>query len=71
VLAALAEHGIAGGLDLGASYPELGPSLLVCATETKTDADIDSYARALGAVMHAPQATTLSEASGARGAAHA
>ena len=53
VLAALAAHGIAGGLDLGASFPELGPSLLVCATETKTDADIDSYARALAAAMHA------------------
>ena len=71
VLAALAAHGIAGGLDLGASFPELGPSLLVCATETKTDADIDSYARALGAAMHAPHATTQNEARGARGAAHA
>ena len=54
VLAALAERGIAGGLDLGASFPELGPSLLVCATETKTDADIESYARALGAAMQPP-----------------
>jgi glycine dehydrogenase subunit 1 len=71
VLAALAAHGIAGGLDLGASFPELGPSLLVCATETKTDADIESYARALGAAMHAPHATTQNEARGARGAAHA
>jgi glycine dehydrogenase subunit 1 len=71
VLAALAAHGIAGGLDLGASFPELGQSLLVCATETKTDADIDSYARALGAAMHAPHATTQNEARGARGAAHA
>ena len=71
VLAALAAHGIAGGLDLGASFPELGQSLLVCATETKTDADIDSYARALGAAMHAPHATTQNEARGGRGAAHA
>jgi glycine dehydrogenase subunit 1 len=71
VLAALAAHGIAGGLDLGASFPELGQSLLVCATETKTDADIDSYARALGAAMHAPHATTQNETRGARGAAHA
>jgi glycine dehydrogenase subunit 1 len=71
VLAALAAHGIAGGLDLGASFPELGPSLLVCATETKTDADIDSYARALDAAMRAPHATAQNEARGARGAAHA
>jgi glycine dehydrogenase subunit 1 len=71
VLSALAAQGIAGGLDLGASYPELGPSFLVCATETKTDADIDSYARALGTAMHAPQATTQDEARGAGGAADA
>ena len=71
VLAALAAQGIAGGLDLGASYPELGSSLLVCATETKTDADIDVYARALAAAMHAAHATTQNEARGAGGAAHA
>jgi glycine dehydrogenase subunit 1 len=51
VLAALAERGISGGLDLCASYPELGHALLVCATETKTDADIDAYARALADIM--------------------
>jgi glycine dehydrogenase subunit 1 len=71
VLAALAERGIAGGLDLGASFPELGPALLVCATETKTDADIDAYARALAAAMHAPHDTAQNEARGASGAAHA
>jgi glycine dehydrogenase subunit 1 len=53
VLAALAERGILGGLDLGASYPELGNALLVCATETKLDVDIDAYARALAGVMQA------------------
>jgi len=47
VLAALAERGIAGGLDLTDSHPELGPAILVCATETKLDQDIDAYARAL------------------------
>lgn len=61
VLPALAARGIAGGFDLSESYPELGHALLVCATETKTDADIDAYARALGAVMKMPH--------GARGAA--
>jgi glycine dehydrogenase subunit 1 len=71
VLDALAKHGIAGGLDLGASYPELGHSLLVCATETKTDADIDCYARALGEAMQASDDMTPSAPRGARGAAHA
>jgi glycine cleavage system P protein (glycine dehydrogenase) subunit 1 len=51
VLAALAERGIAGGLDLAPAYPELGHAMLVCATETKTEADIEAYARALGAHM--------------------
>ena len=56
VLAALAAHGIAGGLDLGASFPELGQSLLVCATETKLDVDIEAYADALAHVMNQPLA---------------
>ncbi len=51
VLAALAERGIAGGLDLHGHYPELGHALLTCATETKTDADLDAYARALGEIL--------------------
>jgi len=53
VAAALAERGILGGLDLGASHPELGDALLVCATETKLDIDIDAYATALADVMQA------------------
>jgi len=54
VLAALAERGIAGGLDLVPSYPELGAAMLVCATETKTHADIETYERALRAVLTMP-----------------
>jgi glycine dehydrogenase subunit 1 len=53
VLAALAARGISGGLDLCASYPELGNALLVCATETKLEADIEAYANALADVMRA------------------
>ena len=53
VLAALAARGISGGLDLSASYPELGNALLVCATETKLEADIEAYANALADVMRA------------------
>src|SRR6516162_5644562 len=47
VLGALAARGILGGLDLAGFYPELGNALLVCATETKTGADIDRYRSAL------------------------
>src|SRR5258708_18158738 len=51
VLSALARRGIFGGLDLIDRYPELGHALLVCATETKLDADIDTYSRTLADVM--------------------
>jgi glycine dehydrogenase subunit 1 len=53
LLAALAERGILGGLDLSSSYPELGHALLVCATETKLDVDIEAYASALADLMRA------------------
>jgi glycine dehydrogenase subunit 1 len=32
-------------------YPELGHALLVCATETKTPADLQKYADHLGRIM--------------------
>ena len=51
VLEALASRDILGGYDLSEAYPELGNALLVCATETKTEADIDAYVAALGEVM--------------------
>ena len=54
VLEALAERDILGGFDLSGAYPDLGDALLVCATETKTDADLASYADALREVMTAP-----------------
>ena len=56
VLGELAQRGIAGGLDLSADYPELGPALLVCATETKTSADIATFAGALGEALAAVKA---------------
>jgi glycine dehydrogenase subunit 1 len=56
VLAALARRGIAGGLDLSGRYPDLRYAMLVCATETKTDADIRCYAQALDEIMHSPRA---------------
>jgi glycine dehydrogenase subunit 1 len=54
VLKALARRGIAGGLDLAEHYPELGHALLVCATETKTTADIDTYAQVLRELQNEP-----------------
>lgn len=51
VLEALARRGIVGGYDLARAYPELGNALLVCATETRTDADVAAYEAALRQVM--------------------
>jgi glycine dehydrogenase subunit 1 len=56
VLKGLASRGILGGLDLGEYYPELGHALLVCATETRTAADIERYAAVLGEVMQSARA---------------
>jgi glycine dehydrogenase subunit 1 len=52
VLRALARQGVLGGLDLTPDFPEFGHPLLVCATETKTSDDIDTYAKALRRVLH-------------------
>jgi glycine dehydrogenase subunit 1 len=54
LLDALRAQGILGGFDLGGEYPELGNCLLVCATETKTAADIARYATAMSQLLHAP-----------------
>jgi len=51
VLDALAARDILGGLDLSAAYPDLGNTMLICATETKTDADLQLYASALADIM--------------------
>jgi glycine dehydrogenase subunit 1 len=56
VLDALAANNILGGFDLSQDYPDLGNALLVCATETKTDADLESYAAALESALHDTQA---------------
>ena len=54
VLEALAVDGVLGGYDLARDYPELGNALLVCATEMRTNAEIDDYATRLGRIMAAP-----------------
>jgi glycine dehydrogenase subunit 1 len=51
VLAALQAQGILGGYDLSADYPELGNALLICATETKTAADLQNYAQQLSLIL--------------------
>lgn len=51
LLEALAAEGIIGGQDLARHYPELGPALLVCATETRTSTDIAAYARTLARLL--------------------
>lgn len=43
----LLEHKIIGGLDLEPFYPELGPAMLFCVTETKSRAQIDALVGAL------------------------
>jgi glycine dehydrogenase subunit 1 len=53
VLAELARRGIVGGFDLSTDYPELGPALLVCATETRSRQDIAQYADALADTLKA------------------
>ncbi len=53
VLNELARQGIAGGYALAQHYPELGESLLVCATETKTTEDLELYVRAMAAALRA------------------
>jgi len=51
VLRQLATSHIFGGYNLTKFYPKLGNSLLVCATEMRTSAEIDNYAEKLQVVM--------------------
>lgn len=51
VLDALQQAGIAGGYAVDEHYPTLANTLLVCATEMRTDEDIAHYARVLKHIM--------------------
>ncbi len=51
LLAGLSAANILGGYDLVTEYPELGHALLVCATEMRSAADIDTYARTLAGLL--------------------
>ena len=52
VLHALAKKKIQGGYALCKAYPELKNCLLICATETKTEDDINAFAKQLNVVVH-------------------
>ena len=49
---ALARQNILAGYDLSNDYPEFGHALLVCATEARTEAEIDAFAAALKKSMN-------------------
>ncbi|NNM58723.1 MAG: aminomethyl-transferring glycine dehydrogenase subunit GcvPA [Legionellales bacterium] len=47
----MAKHGIQAGYDLSQVFPELGNSLLICVTETKTDDDLQRYGKVFQATL--------------------
>lgn len=51
VLAHLAEQGILAGWPLAECYPQLQNSILMCATETKTEHDIDVFIHHLQSIL--------------------
>lgn len=51
ILSALQAAGIAGGYPVASHYPQLANTLLVCATEMRTQEEIDAYANALKAIL--------------------
>jgi glycine dehydrogenase subunit 1 len=51
LLRSLAAHNILGGYDLATDYPELGPAILVCATELRTEEELQGYAAKLGRIV--------------------
>ena len=52
-LKSLAAHNLLGGFDLGRDYPELGDAILVCATERRSEAEIEAYRSKLERVIQA------------------
>ena len=51
VLEKLEQANILGGYDLSDDYPQLGNALLVCATELRSESDIEQYVGQLTAIM--------------------
>ncbi len=52
VLRSLAAHNVLGGYDLSAEYPELGDAILVCATEKRTEQQIEDFRDKLDRIMN-------------------
>jgi glycine dehydrogenase subunit 1 len=61
ILDELADAGIQGGYGLTHDFPELGQSLLVCATETKTEPDLTFYAEQLRSLLIPQHASRTAE----------
>ncbi|MCG7901921.1 MAG: aminomethyl-transferring glycine dehydrogenase subunit GcvPA [Candidatus Thiodiazotropha lotti] len=59
-LSMLATHNVLGGFNLQDDYPELGDAVLVCATELRSDDDIENYRGKLERVIQS-QAQTPSQ----------
>lgn len=51
VLRALRAQSILGGHDLGRDYPELAGCILICATETKIEDDLEQYRKQLDRIL--------------------
>jgi len=51
VIDALSQQNILAGYDLSATYPELGNALLVCATDARTEEDMDLFVAIMTAVL--------------------
>ena len=51
VRALMADRGIEAGIDISKTYPDYPNALLVCVTETKTEADLIAYVEHLAAVL--------------------
>jgi len=51
VLERMAESGVLGGYALSRDYPDMEDAILLCATETKTPADLERYISALKASL--------------------
>jgi glycine dehydrogenase subunit 1 len=56
VMRALHAHNVLPGYALTGEYPELGDALLVCATETRSDADIETYVSHMNRIIESQTA---------------
>ena len=52
VLHSLATHNVLGGYNMSAEYPELGDAILVCATEKRTEQQIEGFRDKLDCILN-------------------